>query len=72
MNKETALALINMTEQQVLKTAAKMNLNLKESEVLEKGKEFIDKFNELENQELRNNVILKLIAYGLIKTNEKN
>ena len=72
MNKETALALINMTEQQVLETAAKMNLSFKESEVLEKGKEFIDKFNELENQELRNNVILKLIAYGLIKSYDKN
>lgn len=71
MNKETALALINMTEQQVLETAAKMNLKPKESEVFEKGKEFIDKFNELESQKSKNDVVLKLLAYGLLKTNNK-
>ena len=71
MNKEIALGLINMTEQQVIETAAKINLNSKELEILKKGKDFLDKYNELESQESRNDVVLKLLAYGLLKTNNK-
>ena len=69
MNKELFLTLVGMTEEQALSEAEKMNLNPKEIESFNSGKDFIDKYDELETEESRKKVVLKLIAYGLIKRN---
>ena len=69
MNKELFLTLVGMSEEQVLSEAAKINLNTQEIESFHNGKDFIDKYDELEIEESRKKVVLKLIAYGLIKRN---
>ena len=69
MNKELFLTLVGVTEEQALSEATKINLNPKEIETFHNGKDFIDKYDELETEESRRKVILKLIAYGLIKRN---
>ena len=69
MNKELFLTLVGMSEEQALSEAAKINLNPKEIESFHNGKDFIDKYDELETEESRRKVVLKLIAYGLIKRN---
>ncbi len=69
MNKELFLTLIGMSEEQALSEAAKINLNSQEIESFHNGKDFIDKYDELETEESRRKVVLKLIAYGLIKRN---
>ena len=69
MNKELFLTLVGMSEEQVLSEAAKINLNTQEIESFHNGKDFIDKYDELETEESRKKVVLKLIAYGLIKRN---
>lgn len=69
MNKELFLTLVGMTEEQALSEATKINLNPKEIESFHNGKDFIDKYDELETEESRRKVVLKLIAYGLIKRN---
>ena len=48
---------------------ATSNLNPKEIEAFHNGKDFIDKYDELKMEESRRKVVLKLIAYGLIKRN---
>ena len=69
MNKELFLTLVGMSEEQALSEAAKINLNTQEIEPFHNGKDFIDKYDELETEESRRKVVLKLIAYGLIKRN---
>lgn len=69
MNKELFLTLVGMKEEQALSEAEKINLNTKESESFHKGKDFIDKYDELETEESRKKVALKLISYELIKRN---
>ena len=69
MNKELFLRLFGMTEEQVISEAAKTNLNYKELAAFDKGKDFIDKNDELESEESKKKVVLKLIAYWLIKRN---
>lgn len=69
MNKELFLTLVGVTEEQALSEAAKINLNPKEIEAFHNGKDFIDKYDELKMEESRRKVVLKLIAYGLIKRN---
>ena len=69
MNKELFLTLVGMTEEQALSEATKINLNPKEIESFHNGKDFIDKYDELKMEESRRKVVLKLIAYGLIKRN---
>ena len=69
MNKELFLTLVGMSEEQALSEAAKINLNIQEIESFHNGKDFIDKYDELETEESRRKVVLKLITYGLIKRN---
>ena len=69
MNKELFLTLVGMSEEQALSEEAKINLNPQEIESFHNGKDFIDKYDELETEESRRKVVLKLIAYGLIKRN---
>ena len=69
MNKELFLRLFGMTEEQIISEATKTNLNNKEIGTFDKGKDYIDKYDELENEESRKKVVLKLIAYWLIKRN---
>ena len=69
MNKELFLTLVGMSEEQALSEAAKINLNTQEIESFHNGKDFLDKYDELETEESRKKVVLKLIAYGLIKRN---
>lgn len=69
MNKEVFLKLVGMTEKQVLLEEKKINLNPKEFESFHNGKNFIDKYDELETEESRRKVVLKLIAYGLVRRN---
>lgn len=69
MNKELFLRLFGMTEEQIISEAAKINLNPKEIESFHNGKDYIDKYDELETEESRKKVVLKLIAYWLIKRN---
>ena len=63
MNKELFLKLVGVTEEQALSEAAKINLNPKKIETFHNGKNFIDKYDELETEESRRKVILKIIAY---------
>lgn len=69
MNKELLLKLIGMPEEQVFHEVAKIDLNSKEYETFDKGKGFIDKYDELENEDSRKRVILELISYALKKKN---
>ena len=69
MNKELFLTLVGMTEERALPEAGEINLNPKEIESFNNGKNFIDKYDELETEESRKKVVLKLITYGLIKRN---
>lgn len=66
MNKEMLLNIIGMTEDKVIEKASKLNMDDIEEYTFIKGKDFIDKYNELDNKNARDKVILKLIAYGLI------
>ena len=67
MDKKILLNILGLTEEQIIQEAAKINLSIKELEVFNNGKKFLDNYNELNNKELQNRVTLKLIEYGFSK-----
>lgn len=69
MNIDLLLKSIGITKEQVLLEVPKINLNFKEEETFKKGIEFINKFNEIETEVSRKNVIMKIIFYELIRRN---
>lgn len=63
------IELMAMSSTELLSEIAKQNYNMKELEAFNKGKELVDKFSELNNEESSKKVSLGLIAYILYKRN---
>ena len=63
------IELMSMSSTELLSEIEKQNYNMKELEIFNKGKELVDKFSELNNEESSKKVSLGLIAYIIYKRN---
>ena len=63
MKKEDILNYIGMTEQQLVEQSKQIKLFEEEIELYNKGKDFLDKYKDINNDNSRKKVTLCLMAY---------
>ena len=68
MNKENILNLIKITEEELVEQTSNYNLNAKELEVINKGKELFEEIKNLDDNSKRK-ILFSLILYAVSNEN---